>query len=222
MGLVLMGRAMLSKSLIQFSVDGWGSDHSLLFAWGQTMVEVMKTVVISFKRSHACTAALSPSKPEAGHHQTMPPPHVWVSLLWGHCSFLLGPDAYKVLFLPSKSLFPQTLCKLWQLYDGVNSDLLQEGLCHTQVYWTQSCCPCSRPLINQASTGDPQTQLCLSLCGVSGSWCTQGMFETSEHLWQVWGLILNMISSLLPSCEASPLPFSFAPELTILLGLSCS
>ena len=147
---------------------------------------------------------------------------VWVSLLWGHCSFLLGPDAYKVLFLPSKSLFPQTLCKLWQLYDGVNSDLLQESLCHTQVYWTQSCCPCSRPLINQASTGDPQTQLCLSLCGVSGSWCTQGMFETSEHLWQVWGLILNMISSLLPSCEASPLPFSFAPELTILLGLSCS
>ena len=31
---VLMGRVMLSKSLIQFSVDGW--------TWGQTMVEVMK------------------------------------------------------------------------------------------------------------------------------------------------------------------------------------
>ena len=35
LGLVLMGRAMLSKSLIQFSVDGWGCDPSLLFAWGQ-------------------------------------------------------------------------------------------------------------------------------------------------------------------------------------------
>ena len=30
---------------------------------------------------------------------------VWVSLLWGHCSFLLGPGVHKVLFVPSKSLF---------------------------------------------------------------------------------------------------------------------
>ena len=33
---------------------------------------------------------------------------VWVSLLWGHCSFLLGPGAHKVLFVPSKSVFPQS------------------------------------------------------------------------------------------------------------------
>ena len=31
LGLVLMGRAMLSKSLIQFPVDGWGCVPSLLF-----------------------------------------------------------------------------------------------------------------------------------------------------------------------------------------------
>ena len=31
---------------------------------------------------------------------------VWLSLLWGHCSFLLGPGAHKLLFVPSKSLFP--------------------------------------------------------------------------------------------------------------------
>ena len=31
LGLVLMGRAMISKSLIQFSVDGWGCVPSLLF-----------------------------------------------------------------------------------------------------------------------------------------------------------------------------------------------
>ena len=41
---------------------------------------------------------------------------------------------------------------------------------------------------------------------VSGSWCTQGIFEPSEHLWQVWSLILNVISLLLPSCWG----FSFA------------
>ena len=33
---------------------------------------------------------------------------VWLSLLWGHCSFLLGPGAHKVLFVPSKSLFCQS------------------------------------------------------------------------------------------------------------------
>ena len=35
---LLMGGAMLSKFLIQFSVDGWGCVSSLLFIWGQTMV----------------------------------------------------------------------------------------------------------------------------------------------------------------------------------------
>ena len=29
---------------------------------------------------------------------------------------------------------------------------------------------------------------------------TQGLFEPSEHVWWEWGLILNMNSSLLPSC----------------------
>ena len=33
---------------------------------------------------------------------------VWVSHLWSHCSFFLGPGAHKVLFVPSKSLFPQS------------------------------------------------------------------------------------------------------------------
>ena len=32
------------------------------------------------------------------------------------------------------------------------------------------------------------------------SWCMQGLFESFEHLWRVWGLILNVISPLLPSC----------------------
>ena len=32
------------------------------------------------------------------------PRQVWVSLLWGHCSFLLGPGAHKVLSVPSKSM----------------------------------------------------------------------------------------------------------------------
>ena len=98
------------------------------------------------------------------------------------------------------------LCKFWQLYGGVNGDFFQEGLCHTQVCCTQSPCPCGRPLLTRSSAGDTQTQFWLSLCGVSGSWCAQGMFEPSEHLWRGRGLILNMMSPLLPSCWG----FSFA------------
>ena len=83
--------------------------------WGQTVVEVMKKMATSFKRSHAGTAALSAPDPAAGHCWPNPPlplldthGQVWVSLSWGHCSFLLGPSAHKVLFVPSKSLFPQS------------------------------------------------------------------------------------------------------------------
>ena len=34
----------------------------------------------------------------------------------------------------------------------------------------------------------------------------EGLFEPSKHLWRVWGLILNVILHLLPSCWG----FSFA------------
>ena len=110
-----MGGAMLSKSLIQFSVDGWSCVPSLLFTWGQTMMEVMKIMATSFKRSHAWTATLRP--PTLQQATTNPcicrilldaPGQVWVSLLWGHCFFSLGPNAHKFLFVPSKSLFPQS------------------------------------------------------------------------------------------------------------------
>ena len=71
------------------------------------------------------------------------------------------------LWLPS-SVSP-VLCKFWWLYGGVNGDLLQEGLCHTQVCCTQSPFPHSGPLLTHTPSGDTQTQFCLSLCGVSGS-----------------------------------------------------
>ena len=41
------------------------------------MVEVVKIMVISFKRFHACTATLSAPNPAAGHHRLTPPPDSW-------------------------------------------------------------------------------------------------------------------------------------------------
>ena len=57
-----------------------------------------------------------------------------------------------------------------------------------------------RPLLTCIFAGDTQTQFWLSLCRVSRSRYTQGLFEPSENLWRVRGLILNSISPLLPSC----------------------
>ena len=130
---------------------------------------------------------------------------VWVSLLWGHCSFLLGPGAHSFVCALQESV-SSVLCKFWRLYGGVNGDLHQEGLCHTQVCCTQSPCPCGRPLLTHTSIGDTQTQFCFSLCGVSGSWCAQGLLEPSGCLWRGWGLILNAVSPLALSCWG----FSFA------------
>ena len=46
---------------------------------------------------------------------------------------------------PPRDYFP-VLCKFWQRYGGVNGNLLQEDLYHTHVCYTQSPCPCNRPL----------------------------------------------------------------------------
>ena len=88
---------------------------------------------------------------------------VWVSLLWGHCSFFLGLVHTKFCLCPPRVYFPD-LCKFWQLYGEVNGNLLQEGLGHTQVCCTQRPYPCGSPLLTRTSTGDTQTQFCLSLC----------------------------------------------------------
>ena len=165
----------------------------------------------SFKRPYACTTALSASSPAAGHCWPMPP----LMETHGHLCASLGQSLVGSLLLSTGSWCTQSsvcalpesaspiLCKFWWVYGGVNSDLLQEGLCCTQVYCTQSPCPCGSPLPTRTSTGDAQTQFCLSLCGVSGSWCKQGLFEPSEDLWWAWGLILNVISALLLSCWGS-------------------
>ena len=181
LGLALVGRAMLSKPLIQFSVNGWGCVPSLLFTWGQTMVEVMKIMVTSFKRSHARTAALI-ANPAAGHRQPTPllesPGHSWASLGQSFVGSLLLSPGFWFCLWPPRVYFP-VLCEFWQLCGRVNGDLLQEDLCHTHI---QSPCPCVRPLPTHTSTADAQTQVCLGLCGVSGSWCAQRLFEPSEHL----------------------------------------
>ena len=113
------------------------------------MVEVMK---IMGPPSKGPRHALPHSVPPTLHLATADPRlrqrlvdthrQVWVSLLRGYCSFLLGPGAQGSVCALLESVSP-VLCKFWGLCGGVNGDLLQEGLWHTQVCCTQSPCPCS-------------------------------------------------------------------------------
>ena len=167
----------------------------------------------SFQRSHdALLHSVPPTLQQATAdrrlHQRLLDTHgqVWVSLLWGHCSFLPGPSVYSFVCALPESVSP-VLCEFWQLCGGVNGDLLLEGLCHTQACCTQSPCPHRSPL----PTRTPGEALRHS--GVSGSGGLRvlvdtGMFEPPEHLWRVCGLILNTILPCLPSCWG----FSFALE----------
>ena len=77
------------------------------------MVAVMKIVVTVFKRtfhalSYSVPLTLQQVTVDSHLCQRLLDTHrqVWLSLLRGHCSFLLAPGVHKVLFVPSKSLFP--------------------------------------------------------------------------------------------------------------------
>ena len=56
--------------------------------------------------------------------------------------------------LCSPSVCFPVLCKFWRLCGGVDSDLPQVDLCHTQVCCTQSPGPCGSPLLTRTSRGD--------------------------------------------------------------------
>ena len=173
--------------------------------WGQTMVEVMKA---SFKRPHGCTVTLSAPNPEVGHPWPTPPlethGHLPASLGPSRVgSLLLSPGSWCTRFClcPSRVCFP-VLCKFWLLYGGVNGDLLQEGLCRTQVCCTQSPCPAAVPCWPTPS----QETLKHSSGSVSVGCLGPGVHEV------VWALQVSLAGMRFDSKS------DFTPP-TILLGL---
>ena len=197
-----MGGAVLSKSFIQFSVDGWGCVLFLLFDLRPNYGGGNKDNGDLSKRSLAPTVALSDPNPAASHCWPTPPPEtpdthrqVWFSLLWGHCSFLLGPGMHKVLFVPSKSLFPQFCVSFGGSMVGLMVTSSKRAYCIPR-----SAAPRAPPPVEgHCWPVPPQETLKHSKAGLAQSLWAQG-FVWAESLWLAWGLILNMILPLLPSC----------------------
>ena len=67
LGLALMGKAMLSKYVIQFSVDGWGCFPSLEFGLRLNYGRGNGGNESSFKRTYTRTVVLSAPGPTAAH-----------------------------------------------------------------------------------------------------------------------------------------------------------
>ena len=161
---------MLSNSSIQFYVDGWGCVPSLLFVLRPNYGggnEDNGDLLQKVPCMHCCTQCPQPcSRP--------PPTHAsagdsWtltgksgVSPLWGHCSFLLGPGAHKVLFVPSKSLFPQS-CSGSSMV-GLMATSSKRAYAIPRCAAPRTPSPMDRPLLTHTSAGDTQT-----LKGRSGS-----------------------------------------------------
>ena len=121
--LALVGRTMLSKSLVQFSANGWDCAPCLYFdlrslrsLWGLPYSTLCGGLMAaSSKRTYAnmlCFSGLLLPLSLTLWQATVDPPtplpetpkhrQIWLSLLWGRCTFHLGPGAHRVLFVPSK------------------------------------------------------------------------------------------------------------------------
>ena len=163
---------MLSKSLIHFSLKGRGCVPSWLFDLRPNYGGSNEDNGDLFQNSHASNATLSAPNPASGLHHFMPLPHgqVWVSVLWGHYSFLLGPGAHKVLFVPSQSLFPQSCVS-----SGGSMVGLMANSSHGAYAIPRSTAP--RVLPPQQSTADPY------LCRRHSS------TVLAQSLWGPWVLV---------------------------------
>ena len=127
---------------------------------------------------------------------------VWVSLLWDLCSFLLGPDVHKVLFVPSKRLFPQSCVSSDSSMVGLMTTSSKRAYAIPKSAATRAPAPAAvhywsvppQETLKHSKTG-------LGLCGIS--WCAQGF------VWALWASLVGM--GFDSKCY-------FAPP-TILLGL---
>ena len=164
----------------------------------------MKIITTSFKIFHVCigTCVLPPILQEATAnphlHWRFLDTHgkVWVSLLCGHCSFLLGPAVHKVLFCTLQESVSPDLCKFWCSMMGLMATSSKRAYAIPRPtaprapeavhFWPvplQETLKHSSVSVSLGSLGPGAHKVCLS------------------PLWaSLAGLILNAILPLLPSC----------------------
>ena len=152
---------------------------------GQTMVETIKIMAVSLKRSHAHTATLSAPSPAAGHCWPTPPPetpgHSRASLGQSLVrSLLLSPGSWcaQGLFVPSKSLLPQSCISS---VVGLMATSSKRAYVIPRSTAPRAPTPAAVhcwPVLLQETLKHSSVSFSVG----SGSWYTQGLFQTSGKL----------------------------------------
>ena len=188
-GLVLMGGAMLSKSLTQLSVDRWSCVPSLLFTWGQTIWPP------HLKRPWWCEGLGAGGEgDDRGWDGWIASPTRW-AWVWADSGSWWWIGRSGVLrFTGSQGVRHDWVTELnWTEinYGGVNEDngsLLQKISC--MYCYIQCPQPCIRPPLTHASARDSWTPIGKSgsvSCGVTApfSWALvhKGLFVPSKSLY---------------------------------------
>ena len=161
------------------------------FKWGQTVVEVMKIMANSFKRSHAGTATLSAPNPAAAYHWPMPPLETpgpsWASLGQSLVmSLLLSPGSCTQGSLCAlQECVSPVLCKCWQLYGGLIVTSCKRAYAiprstapRAPVPTAVHCWPvppletftCSSVSVSVGSLGPGEHKICLSPLSITGGY----------------------------------------------------
>ena len=211
---ILMVGAMLSKSLIQFSVDGRGCVSSLLFDLKPNYGGGNEYNGCHTHHPQPCSRPL-PTHTSTGDSWILSGKSGSVSC-GGHCSFPLGPGAHKVLSVLSKSLFPQSCVRSGGSVLGL---MVVSSKRSTVVPWSAAASLCARgkPLVLPALTGETRT-----LKGRSGSVSVESLGPGARKVLSepcisdgCGVLIVNMILPLILSCWG----FSFALGLGYLMSV---
>ena len=221
-------RAMLSKSLIQFS-DGHSCVLSLLFDlrpnYGGSN-EDNSDLLQKVPCTHSYTRCPQPCSRSLLTQTSTRDSWTLTSKSRSVSCGVTAPFSWVLVctrfcLCPPRVCFP-VLWKFWRLYSGVNGDLLQDGLCYAQFYCTQSPCPCSSPLLTGTSAGDIKHssvsvsvgsldsgvhKVCLNTLSVSGGygvWFLTWFHPLLPSCWGVYALGRG-VSSHSPSSAMQPL-----------------
>ena len=130
---------------------------------------------------------------------------VWVSHLWGHYSFLLGPREHKVLFVPSKCLFPQSCVSSGGSMEGLIVTSSKRAYTIPRSTTPPEPLPLQSPLLTHISTWDAQTVLSQSLWGLC-------VLVHTMFVWVLWASLAGM---------AFDSRYNFTPPTVLLWLLLC-
>ena len=190
-----MGRALLSKALIQLSAGGWGcTPLGSCLAWGNPALGPRGSMIglmANSRRVHAKGDLPGPPSPwwaPADPHRHRRPCNTsrefWFSLLWGHCSSLWVLVRAKFYLCPPRleSLFPSVL---WEAYN-------QTPLALKARFPGDSQSLCRVPRLGSLMWGSEPSQQCENLFGII-------VLQSVGHPPNGYGFDFIVIAPLLPS-----------------------